>query len=98
MSDRKKDPKRPPTFRRLKIVSAGYRETTKVIDAETGEPVDGVIGISWSMDEDSFHATATIKLRRVMVEVDGDFLVRTDYRFPKSEVEPLPPVPVEVEP
>src|SRR5687767_10109394 len=30
---------------RLKIISDG--ETTQVVDAETGEPVQGVIGVSW---------------------------------------------------
>lgn len=79
------DPKQPPTFRRLKIISGGYRGDTRVVDAETGDRVDGVTSIAWEMSKDSVHATATITLRRVMVEVEGDFLIRTDYVFPPVE-------------
>ena len=46
---------------KLKIVSKGTGETTKVVNAETGEQVENVLGLEISMD--SFHLEAAILIR-----------------------------------
>ena len=46
---------------KLKIVSEGTGDTTKVVNAETGEEVEGVISLDLSLD--AFHVNAAIVIR-----------------------------------
>jgi len=46
---------------KLKIVSEGSGETTKVVDAETGEELENVIGLELSMD--AFNVQAALLVR-----------------------------------
>ena len=46
---------------KLKIVSEGTGDTTKVVNAETGEEVENVISLDFSMD--AFHSDAAIVIR-----------------------------------
>ena len=46
---------------KLKIVSQGTGETTKVINAETGEEVENILGLEISMD--AFNLEAAILIR-----------------------------------
>ena len=46
---------------KLKIVSEGTGETTKVVDAETGEEVENVMGLELSMD--AFNVQAALLIR-----------------------------------
>jgi hypothetical protein len=46
---------------KLKIVSEGTPPTTKVMDAETGEEVENVLGLEISLD--AFHVEAAILIR-----------------------------------
>ena len=46
---------------KLKIVSEGTGETTKVVDAETGREVENVLSLELSMDE--FNVEAAIIIR-----------------------------------
>ena len=43
---------------KLKIVSEGTGDTTKVVDADTGEEVENIIGLELSMD--AFNVEAAI--------------------------------------
>ena len=65
---------------KLKIVSDGTHAGTTLVDAATGEPVPGVVGVTWSAGmtapTDSEGAGrqpfATIVMRGVEVEVIAD--------------------------
>ena len=46
---------------KLKIVSEGTGATTKVVNAETGEPVENILGLEISMD--AFNLEAAILIR-----------------------------------
>ena len=46
---------------KLKIVSEGTGATTKVVDAETGEAVENILGLEISMD--AFNLDAVIVIR-----------------------------------
>ena len=46
---------------KLKIVSEGTGATTKVVDAETGEAVENILGLEISMD--AFNLEAAILIR-----------------------------------
>ena len=46
---------------KLKIVSGGTGATTKVVNAETGEPVENILGLEISMD--AFNLEAAILIR-----------------------------------
>ena len=46
---------------KLKILSEGTGATTKVVNAETGEEVENVLGLEISMD--AFHLEAAILIR-----------------------------------
>ena len=54
---------------KLKIVSKGTGDTTKVVDAETGEEVDGVISLDLSLD--AFHVNAAIVIRDPHLSIDN---------------------------
>ena len=54
---------------KLKIVSEGTGDTTKVVDAETGEVVDGVISLDLSLD--AFHVDAAIVIRDPHLSIDN---------------------------
>jgi len=55
-------------MRKLKIISKGSPETTKVIDLATGEEIDGVQNVV--IDIDIHKAFITTKMNIVDVEVD----------------------------
>ena len=54
---------------KLKILSEGTGDTTKVINAETGEEVDGVISLDLSLD--AFHVNAAIVIRDPHLSIDN---------------------------
>jgi hypothetical protein len=56
--------------RRLKIVSDGNFIGTRVIDAETGEEIGGVTGVTWR-HELGDYPRATIEVWGVAADVDG---------------------------
>ena len=54
---------------KLKIVSEGTGDTTRVVDAETGEEVEGVISLDLSLD--AFHVDAAIVIRDPHLSIDN---------------------------
>jgi len=54
---------------KLKIVSEGTGDTTKVVNAETGEEVEGVINLDLSLD--AFHVDAAIVIRDPHLSIDN---------------------------
>ena len=54
---------------KLKIVSEGTGDTTKVVNAETGEEVENVISLDFSMD--AFHSDAAIVIRDPHLSIDN---------------------------
>ena len=53
---------------KLKIVSGGTGATTKVVDAETGEAVENILGLEISMD--AFNLEAAILIRDPELSID----------------------------
>ena len=53
---------------KLKIVSEGTGATTKVVDAETGEAVQNILGLEISMD--AFNLEAAILIRDPELSID----------------------------
>ena len=61
---------------RLKIISDGLTRTTKVVDADTGEPLEYIKRVTWEAVAGQAHATATIELTDVPVEITaGDGII-----------------------
>ena len=56
---------------KLKIVSDGTTRGTQVVDAETGEVLEGVIGVSFSANISSSLAHAKVELQKVPFEFTG---------------------------
>lgn len=56
---------------KLKILSDGTPRNTRVIDEETGESLDGVISIEWSMVP-SKEARLWLQMENIPVELVGD--------------------------
>ena len=55
----------------LKVVSDGRPQGTKVIDADTGEAIAGVISITWEMDITMAIPKCTIIAYGVPLEVEA---------------------------
>jgi hypothetical protein len=55
---------------RLKIISEGEYQNTRVVDAETGRKVKGVVAVSWSIDPENFISRATFIVQEVPVEIE----------------------------
>ena len=53
---------------KLKIVAGGTGATTKVVNAETGEPVENILGLEISMD--AFNLEAAILIRDPELSID----------------------------
>jgi len=64
---------------RIKIISDGTAPGTRVVDARTGEPIDGITAISWKVDVNRL-AEATLTFIKVPVEAEGEAPIadRTD--------------------
>jgi len=56
---------------RIKIISDGTAPGTRVVDAGTGEPIDGITAISWKVDVNHL-AEATLTFIKVPVEAEGE--------------------------
>jgi hypothetical protein len=54
---------------RLKIVCDGNAHSTQIVNADTGEPVENVMGIEVSID--SFNVEAVILIKDVPVEINN---------------------------
>lgn len=54
---------------KIKIVSDGTARTTKVINAETGEVIEGCYSVKWKVDTDSQISTAILAFRNIPVDV-----------------------------
>jgi hypothetical protein len=57
---------------RIKIISEGDGRRTKVMDADTGELVEGVTSISWILGGPDEFARAQLQFVAVPVEIVGD--------------------------
>jgi hypothetical protein len=54
---------------KLKIVCDGNAHSTQIVNAETGEPVENVMGIEVSID--SFNVEAVILIKDIGLEFDN---------------------------
>lgn len=70
--------------RRIKIVSDGTTAGTSVVDAETGQEIDGVCAVRWEADAAEGWARVTLEMFRVPVEVIGEV---TDGQEEKEQAE-----------
>jgi hypothetical protein len=57
---------------KIKIVSDGTPMGTKVVNAETGEAIKGVCGVSWSLSDNRSIGRAIVEFALVPVELVGD--------------------------
>ncbi len=57
---------------RLKITSDGTSLGTHLVNVETGEEVDNVTSIQWSIPGGSFTSKATISLVWVEMDAEGE--------------------------
>ena len=58
--------------RKLKIISDGTRQGTKLIDIESGEPVAGVLNLEWKLeDEEGTPPFAIIMIEAPAFEIEG---------------------------
>lgn len=73
---------------RLKIVSDGTSNGTKIVDEESGEEVRGVTHIEWSLGVDEL-AKVTIEFEAVSVDVKGELdttvWIRTEDNLPEED-------------
>ena len=58
-------------MKKIKIISDGFPGGTHVYNAETNEPIEGVMSIDWKIESPGHLAVATITLVGVEVEVIG---------------------------
>jgi hypothetical protein len=63
---------------RVKIISDGTSLGTRVVDAETGEILEGIVGLSWVATARSDLTAATITLMGVPVELESDAISVTE--------------------
>lgn len=62
---------------KVKIISDGTPPGTRVVNADTGEPIEHVTAIEWKIDVRDL-ATAVIRLRDVDVDVVGEATTVSD--------------------
>ena len=53
---------------KLKIACTGAPETAEVVNAETGEELENVIGVEISID--AYHADAAILIKNADIDID----------------------------
>jgi hypothetical protein len=63
--------KREEQGMRVRIQSDGYPASTRVYNVDTGEQVEGITSVRWSLDADGF-ATVELTLYGVPVDVQGE--------------------------
>jgi len=56
---------------KIKVISEGYGHNTKVINEETGEELEGVTSIEWSVSP-GLLAECTLILNNVPMEIVGN--------------------------
>ncbi len=57
---------------RVKIISDGTARGTRVVNADTGEAIGGVVGIHWHLTVKGVIADVTLDLLKVPVELKGE--------------------------
>lgn len=62
---------------KLKIISDGTSWGTKVVNADTGESVDGIVSIDWRITAGGYEIAATLQITRVALEITGDATIET---------------------
>lgn len=55
---------------RLRVLSDGTLAGTKVVNAETGELVEGVLAVEWSMDAEALTTRLVVTLDKAPVEIE----------------------------
>lgn len=73
---------------KIKILSDGTARTTRVVNAETGEVIDGCYSVKWKVDTDSRISTAILAFRNIPVDImaSGDDITEFDDTFRKYKV------------
>jgi hypothetical protein len=57
---------------KIKIISQGTARTTRVINAETGEVIEGVTSAKWECSMENPVATATLTVNLAGIDVEGE--------------------------
>ncbi len=72
---------------KLKIVGNGDRITTKIINAETGEPLQNVLSLTWTLDGPNDTSTAVLEIACEVDVVLEDVEVRRYRMLTTGEAE-----------
>jgi len=57
---------------KIKIISDGTIEGTKVVSAKTGEEIESVTKIGWMAESGEIYSRAIIEIINVPVEIESD--------------------------
>lgn len=63
---------------RVRVTSDGTRAGTRIVDADSGEPIDGLhcLGIVWEIEDHDAEPVCTLKCRSVEVDIEAEALLR----------------------
>ena len=57
---------------KIKIVSDGTGPGTQIVNAETGEPIERVMNVTWSVPDPGALAVVTMTVHAVEAEIEGE--------------------------
>lgn len=59
---------------KIKIISDGTRQGTRIVNAKTGEEIEGVVSVEWDMSVryGDFESQLTLEIANVQLELVGD--------------------------
>ena len=57
---------------KVKIISDGTRAGTKIVNAETGESIEGIVSAQFTITVDREFADLIIWLKKIPAELQGD--------------------------
>ncbi len=61
---------------KIKIISNGIPRGTRIVNAETNEPIEGCVAVHWICDMDENQvATAIVEFLNVPVEIVGEMAI-----------------------
>lgn len=56
---------------KLKIISDGTSSGTSIVNAETGETINGIVSVDWSVSADSGCSEVNLRVMGVQLELVG---------------------------
>lgn len=72
---------------RIKIIGDGTLGRTKVVNEETGEILDGVSSVSWTLDPGLGISRCVLELNRISIDLDVD-VTKILSKYPSGDARP----------